>query len=235
MSCGCGNVPCRHIVITNNDNCGDEIINVTQPLTGVVEVVAVGPQGPTGASGSSGTSGTSGISPTLSVYGLFNQTGSGVPITNTTTETTLINGGVGTLSVPANGFTKGDAFSAILTGDLNARNNDSLRIRIKTDSTILVDTGNIIMAGATNKHWELNIYFSVNEIGGPTTASLSTAGIFRYTKDASSEFQGINFNTNNSTTFDTTIDNTLEVTAQWSVARTDNSIYSQIFTLTKTY
>ena len=46
MSCGCGNVPCRHIVITNN-SC-DESVTVTQPLIGTVEVKTVGPQGPRG-------------------------------------------------------------------------------------------------------------------------------------------------------------------------------------------
>ena len=49
MSCGCGNVPCRHIVITNN-SC-DESVTVTQPLIGTVEVTAVGPQGPAGTPG----------------------------------------------------------------------------------------------------------------------------------------------------------------------------------------
>ena len=49
MSCGCGNAPCRHIVITNN-SC-DESVTVTQPLIGTVEVTAVGPQGPRGADG----------------------------------------------------------------------------------------------------------------------------------------------------------------------------------------
>ena len=40
-------------------------------------------------------------------YGLYNQTGSSTPITNTLTETSLLDGGAGTLSVPANGFTAG--------------------------------------------------------------------------------------------------------------------------------
>ena len=43
MSCGCGNVPCRHIVITNNNNCGDDTVTVNQSLIGTVEVTAVGP------------------------------------------------------------------------------------------------------------------------------------------------------------------------------------------------
>jgi hypothetical protein len=46
MSHKCGNVPCRHIVITNN-SC-DEFVTITQPLIGTVEVTAVGPQGPKG-------------------------------------------------------------------------------------------------------------------------------------------------------------------------------------------
>ena len=49
MSHKCGNVPCRHIVITNN-SC-DESVTITQPLIGTVEVTAVGPQGPRGANG----------------------------------------------------------------------------------------------------------------------------------------------------------------------------------------
>ena len=55
MSCGCGNVPCRHIVITNN-SC-DESVTVTQPLIGTVEVTAVGPQGPRGLRGTGADSG----------------------------------------------------------------------------------------------------------------------------------------------------------------------------------
>ena len=73
-------------------------------------------------------------------YGLFNQTGNSTPITNTLTESSLIDGGVGSLSVPANGFSVGDAFHAILTGHLSAVNNHTLRIRIKTGTVILADT-----------------------------------------------------------------------------------------------
>ncbi len=42
--------------------------------------------------------------------GLFAQTGNSTIISGTTVESTLINGGVGTLSVPANGFQVGDSF-----------------------------------------------------------------------------------------------------------------------------
>jgi hypothetical protein len=168
-------------------------------------------------------------------YGLFNQTGSSTPIVNTTSELSLIGGGVGTLSVPANGFTKGDAYHVIVTGTLSAQNNNNLRIRIKTGAAVLADTGNINMAGATSNGYKLEIYFSVHEVGAAGVADIATAGAFMYTKEASTDFQGVNFSTVNSTTFDTTISNILEVTAQWDTANAGNSIYSEIFTLNKTF
>ena len=167
------------------------------------------------------------------VYGLYNQTGSSTPITGSTAETSLIGGGVGTLSVPANGFTKGDAYHAIITGISHFHNNDTVRIKVKTNTQILADTGNITLTGAIDRRFKLEIYFSIDEIGPAGTAIIFTAGTFMYTKDASDDFIGVNFGTENSTTFDTTIDNTLEVTAQFNAAK--NGIYSRIFTLNKTY
>ena len=168
-------------------------------------------------------------------YGLFNQTAASTPITNTTTETSLLDGGVGTLTVPANGFNVGDAFQIIGTGHISAVNNHNLRIRIKTNSVILADTGNINMAGTTSKHWKLDIFFTINEIGTAGVASISTGGTFVYNKDASAAFEGNNFSLENNSTFNTTIGNTLVITAQWDTANSGDSIYSNIFTLTKTY
>lgn len=168
-------------------------------------------------------------------YGLFNQTGPSTPVTNTINETSLLDGGVGTLSVPANGFTLGDAYHAILTGTLSAQNNNNLRIRIKANNITLADSGNITMAGADAEPWKMEVYFSINAVGVAGVASIATGGTFMYTKDASTDFQGINFSTVNSSTFDTTVNNTLNITAQWGTANAGNSIYSQIFTLNKTF
>jgi hypothetical protein len=167
--------------------------------------------------------------------GLYTQIGASTRITNTTVETSLLDGGVGTLSVPANGFKVGDSFFAIATGHVSAVNNHTLRIRIKSDGVVLADTGSIIMSAATNKHWKLDIYFTVRTLGGPGVASIVTGGTFFYTKDASNAFEGTNFSTETFAGFDTTIDNTLEVTAQWGTASTNDIIYSELFTLTKTY
>lgn len=168
-------------------------------------------------------------------YGLYAQTASSTPVTNTTTETSLLDGGVGTLSVPANGFNIGDSFHAILSGHISSVNNHTLQIRIKSNGTILADTGSITMAGATNKHWKLEVYFTIRALGTSGTAKIATAGAFMYTKDASNSFDGTNFSTETATGFNTTIDNTLVVTAQWGTASTGDIIYSEIFTLNKTY
>ena len=166
-------------------------------------------------------------------YGLYNQTGSYTGVSASIAESSIIGGGVGTLSVPANGFRQGDAYHVVLTGNCTFHNNDNLRIRVKADSVSLIDTGDFTVAGAANKTWKMDVHFSIHEIGGAGTAKIVSAGTFMYTKDASTDFQGVNFNTENSSSFDTTIDNQLSVTAQFNHG--DNILTTQIFTLHKIY
>ena len=173
-------------------------------------------------------------------YGLYNQTGSSTPITGSGTgiysSGSLLDGGLGTLTVPANGFNVGDGFQALLTGQLEVANNHTLEIQVKTGNITLADTGEITMAGTTDKNWRLNIDFSVNSTGSAGTASIATAGLFTYRKDASSDVQGEIFSFTNNTNFDTTIDNTLEVIAILGTAcGTNEYIYSKYFTLRKTF
>lgn len=173
--------------------------------------------------------------PGTSNFGLYTQTSSSTPVTNTTVETSLLDGGLGTLSIPANAFRVGDSFSAVLTGHISSVNNHTLRIRIKANSIVLADTGLITMPSTTSKHWKLDINFTVRAIGGSGVAAIASGGMFIYTKDASNAFEGINFSTETTTGFNTTISNTLSITAQWGTASTGDSIYSEIFTLTKTF
>ncbi len=194
--------------------------------------------GTSGTSGSSGVSGTSGTSATLPAsvsYGLFAQTANSTPVTGTTTETSLINGGVGTLSVPANGFTAGDSFVAIMAGILNAANNQTIRIRVKTGSVVLLDSGDQPITNITNDVFSLNINFTIRQIGAATVASIVSLGTFHYVKTSNAAIEGFSFNIVNNTTFDTTISNTLDITVQWGSANAGNSIYSDIFILNKIY
>ena len=168
--------------------------------------------------------------------GLYTQTSSSSPVTNTTTETSLLDGGVGSLTVPANGFQVGDSFKGVLIGHLSCVGTATLHIRIKTASGILLaDTGIMAMNATTTKHWKLDVDFTVRQIGAATVASIASGGLFAYTKNSGLNFEGVNFSIVNSLDFDTTVSNTLVITAQWNTNNAGNSIYSEIFTLSKTY
>jgi hypothetical protein len=185
--------------------------------------VVPGPQGPIGPQGPSGT------------VGLFAQTNNGPIVTNTSAELSIVGSGVGSLSVPANGFQVGDSFHAKLIGHITCNGSATIRIKIKSGSVILADTGVIAMNAATAKHWEINTYFTIRELGVAGVASIASGGIFSYTKNSGTNFEGTNFSIVNDSTFDTTILNNLNVTVQWGTATTADSIYSEIFTLSRTY
>lgn len=168
--------------------------------------------------------------------GIFSQTGASTPVVNTTSELTLIDGGVGTLSVPANGFKVGDTFWAYMGGNLSSNNGDTLRIRVKTLSgTTLADTGAIIMRNATALPFIIDIKFSIWTIGGAGTASILTAALFEYLENAADKFNAYPSGSINNTTFDTTIAQTLDITAEWGTASPTNSIQTSIFFLNQLY
>jgi hypothetical protein len=220
---------------TLNDNIGT--ITGTSGTSGSSGTSGVnGSTGATGSSGSSGSSGTSATLPTSVNYGLFAQTANSTIITNTTVESTLINGGVGTLTVPANGFSVGDSFRAVFGGVVNATNNQTIRIRVRAGSVLLLDSGlQNLGSSVINDVWSLNIDFTIRQTGAAGAASIVSLGGFHYTKTNNASVQGFGFNVVNNTTFDTTISNTLDVTAQWGSASTGNNIYSDIFVLNKIY
>lgn len=173
--------------------------------------------------------------PPSGTYGLFAQTLQSTPVTNTTVETSLIGSGVGTLSVPANAFQVGDSYRAKFSGRISAANNNTLELRVKAGSILLADTGIITLPSITNLNYTLEIDFTIRALGVAGLASIVSSGTFIYMKDASSAFEGDTFSVINSTTFDTTVPNVLTVTAQWGSASVQNSINSDLFTLTKTY
>jgi len=175
------------------------------------------------------------LSPFPTVYGLFAQTGNSFSVSATTDETTLIDGGIGTLSVPANGFTIGDSFRADFGGVLNVGNNQTLRIRVKSGSVVFLDSGLQTVSQITSDIWTLSINFTIRNIGVAGVAEIVALGKFSYSKTNNGTVEGFAFNTVNNTTFDTTISNTLDVTAQWGSTNVLNSIYSDIFVLNKIY
>jgi hypothetical protein len=194
---------------------------------------ATGPKGDQGIQGIQGIQGVQGVQGPSG--GLFAQTANSTPVTGTIVETTLIGAGVGTLSVPANGFSIGDSFRAIFGGILNTANNQTIRIRVKSGSIILLDSGTQSITNITNNVYNLHIDFTIRALGGAGTASIVSLGAFNYVKTSNGAIEGFGFNVVNNTTFNTTINNTLNVTIQWGSTNGGNSIYSDIFILNKTY
>jgi hypothetical protein len=171
------------------------------------------------------------LSPFPTVYGLFAQTGSSTPVSGTTVETSIIGSGTGTLSVPSNGFRVGDSFSAKLNGHISCVGTATIHIRVKANSVLLGDTGVIALDATTDKHWELDLNFTIRSIG--SVGSIASYGSFGYIKNSGLNFEGSNFVT--ITTLDTTILNTINITAEWNTTNSGNSIYSDIFVLNKIY
>lgn len=211
----------KQIGWSNESNLLWEIWKQLEKLAGVVKNTEgpAGPQGPPGP----GT-------------GIYAQTANSTVITGTTVETSIINGGVGTLTVPANGFSIGDSFNAELSGVVDAANNQTIRIKVKTGSVILLDSGvQNLTSSITDDIWTLSIDFTIRQLGAAGVASIASFGRFSYAKTNTGSVEGFGMNTINSTTFDTTISNTLDVTVQWGSDNAGNSIYSDIFVLNKIY
>jgi hypothetical protein len=172
---------------------------------------------------------------TIGASKLFAQTSNSLPVTSTTAETTVIDGGVGSLSVPANAFQIGDSFSVQMSGIISSVNNDTIRFKLKSGSVILGDSGLITLPTTTNKHWDLGVLFTIRSVGAAGVAQIMTSGALTYSKDSSNAFEGQDFSSLNNTTFDTTVPNTLDITVQWGSNNAINNIYSQIFILNKIY
>ena len=163
---------------------------------------------------------------------MFNQT-SIVTVGNTTTETSIIGSGEGTLLVPANTFKKGYAFHGKIGGIISSLNNETVTFNIYEDTNLIATTGVITLPQITDKAFELEIDFSIHEIGVAGVATLVTHGDFVYNKDSGNQFEGRAFNEVNNTTFDTTTSSTLDIKVQWGAASASNKIQTTIFYLTK--
>jgi hypothetical protein len=167
-------------------------------------------------------------------FGIFSQTGD-TPYISGTSEQSIIDGGVGGLTVGANQFQVGDAFLATFTGHLS-NNNDSFRIRVKSGSVILAQTSGInLNTSGDDEIFTLQINFVIRQIGGTGTASIFTKGMITTIKTTNFSVKGFSFEDLNNTTFDTTVSNTLDVTFEFDATDPTTYVYTDYFTLTKIY
>ena len=166
--------------------------------------------------------------------GLFAQTGNSTTHTGTSFGT-LIDGGVGSLTVPANGFSVGDSFKVEMAGLMSAQNNNTITIRLKSNAVILADSPAFTLPTINNQVFNLSVNFTIRSIGAAGVASIVTIGQLHILKNASGTQEGFAWNVINNTTFNTTITNLLDIQAKFSSSSANNSIYSDMFILNKIY
>jgi hypothetical protein len=106
---------------------------------------------------------------------------------------------------------------------------------VKSGSVILAQSATYSLPGISSQVWNLMIDFTIRAIGGTGVAAICTLGQMHILKQASGTQQGFGFNTINTSTFDTTTTNTLDITVQWGSNNASNSIYSDLFVLSKTF
>ncbi|MDB0072644.1 hypothetical protein N9E79_00015 [bacterium] len=166
---------------------------------------------------------------------MFSQTAATAPISATTVETDLFNGGVGTLTVLANTLNAGDSFKVTMGGNISSANNQGLRIRTSLGGVIIEDSGFRDMVIHNNDVWILSMNYTIREIGGVGSASVYTLGEFSTIKAAGDVVTGFSFSESNDTTFSTTVDNILNITVEWETNNANNSINTETFVLNKTF
>lgn len=167
-------------------------------------------------------------------YGMFSQTASTSTISGTS-EQSIIGSGIGSLSIPANGFSVGDTFMAKVFGHLSNGNNQ-FNIRIKEDLITLAETGNInYNTSAEETLFQMELVFVIKNIGGAGVAEIDTKGNFRTIKNSNFTTNGYSFESTNNTDFDTTVSSTLDITIQFDTSASDTYIYTEMLTLQKIY
>jgi hypothetical protein len=176
------------------------------------------------------------LNPGPTVYGLYAQTADSTIVSSATTPTTLIGPGIGTLSVPASGFTIGDSFRVKMAGIISNPTNNDISIRVKANSVILAQNSTPFnLTSHNNDVFDLEIDFTIRNTGGAGVASIMTLGKFYTVLKNGSNVQGTSFENLENTLFDTTIPNTLDIEVIWGQVDVGDSIYSRTFVLNKIY
>ena len=159
--------------------------------------------------------------------GLFSQTGLQT-VANTTVETTLLGAGVGSLTVPANTFTAGNAYTYKTGGVFrNDGGGTTFRFRLR-NSGVLFDSGLLSLQNINAlTPWNVDVVFSY--VGGTTMVTN-----FTFTYNNGSDARGFTSQQLNAT-FNPAISNALNFTVQWQVASVNNTIQTNFGVVSKLY
>ncbi len=143
-------------------------------------------------------------------------------IANTTTETTLLASGTGSLTINANTLTVGKTYIIKAYGyvstDASAPN---WTVKAKLGSTEIASTTGAAPASLSNRRVEITVIFTCYTIG--TSGTIAAQGSFGYNSNATNGFTREMVNTS-TITLNTETNQTIDLTFTWSAADTDNTI-----------
>lgn len=155
----------------------------------------------------------------------FAQT-STVTIANTTTETTLVGSGVGSLIVAANSLSPASTLSCVAMGPHSASGSPTIRIRAYLNAIVILDTGVVTAGTSTNELWEFRGVMACRSTG--ISGTVMAEGFYLESAGSTKMFGMVN---SSPITIDTTINQTFGVTVQWGTADPSNTISATNLTL----
>lgn len=135
-------------------------------------------------------------------------------ITNTTDETTVFDGGVGTRTIPANELRIGSTYQVRAWGRISGTINHQATLRVKLGSVTLATSVANLPASLSNAAFEALFEFTVRSVGSSgTVIGQGRILIGAGTGIVTSYIRPIQMLT--TATIDTTIANTFDATYQW--------------------
>lgn len=160
---------------------------------------------------------------------VFRQT-SDVTVANTTSATSIVGSGAGSMTIPANTLAVGVAIR------LSGAGVYSSALVLPGNLTITLSTAGIafttstltgLLLGASNAGFDYSLTMVIRSLG--SSGSASVAGTFNYVAALTgAKLAGDLNNSGNPIAIDTTVDNLIDVKATWSTASTSNTLKSTI-------
>ena len=165
------------------------------------------------------------------VGGLYSGLSDGALISGGTIGSLLPASGIGSLSVPANGFSVGDAFHLVCAGDIpNGDKDDIITITLNPGAVQLAQLSVDMEDNDPDVFFELEADFCVRSIGA--TGSIITSFDYTFNKRLLKDFKGSR--KVQLSTIDTTSVNTLTLTAQFA-GQLNSECQTRLFYLSKQY
>lgn len=152
---------------------------------------------------------------------MYVQTAS-VTLANSTTETSLIGAGLGTLTLPANWATVGKTIRVRSHGYISDTATPSTTLKIKLGSVTLITSTGTLPSGLSNAGVLFEFDLTFRSVGA--TGAVIGQGTSRITSGAFVSSLARALVMAAPATVDTTVPNTLDVTYQWGTASASNTI-----------